>query len=272
MLISNTTHRKATPEMVWFFYCQLRDIKATARVRRSAASKLARKGSLSNRKFAILHLSAGHPAPSAIGVISMADTTQVETATRERTTKRSFYNAKNEESARALPDTAGAKVLFVENDFLLEMPFSEIPGFDDIPEGVLRQGFAFGVMTSATNTVGSSKLTLDEKIEACEARWDSIKNGAWSAERESGPRTNDLLEAASRVQAASGKPWDDARKAAFASKLANEEGFAKTVESNTSIKAQLDTIKLERAQRRAEKSAKAAENTTGTASGLDHLF
>lgn len=195
----------------------------------------------------------------------MVDIATTEATTRERTTKRIFVNAEGEESARALPDTVGGRVIFVETDYVVELDFTSISGYNSIPNGVLRQGFAFGVMTSVTNTVGSSKLSIDEKIEACEARWEAISKGTWQSEREgSGPRSNDYLEAAKRVQASSGKPWDETRTPLFLSKVSEDEGYTKTLLKNDAFRAHMDAIKLERAQARAAKSAIKAKDQTDT--------
>jgi|CXWL01.1.fsa_nt_gi hypothetical protein len=194
----------------------------------------------------------------------MADA-NVAADTKERTTKRSFVLSDGTEVSRATADVQSVRVIFVENDHVLDM------NLDDLEPGVLRAAAAFGVLTSVTNTVGSSKLSLDEKIDAAQGRWEALQGGSWSAERESGPGNTDLVEAAARVQAARGKPWGDTERGAFGLRLKNEEVKGKDLLANPTFKAQYDAIKAERAMERAKVSAAKAKTNANT-DGLDGLL
>lgn len=201
----------------------------------------------------------------------MADVSNAaETSKRPEQFKVLFKGADGTPGVRAPLNVVSMSIEQIGTGNVLEFSFEDLPGFADLPEGAVRAGAAFGIKTSITNTAGSKTLSADEKWDAIEDRAKVILANAWSAERETGPRTNDVVEAAARVQASRGKPMDDAARAAFATRLANEEIKSSDLLKNSAFRAAYDAIKLERWQAKAAKSAEAAK---GQASAdLDDLI
>lgn len=190
----------------------------------------------------------------------MNDTTLESGSTRTRAekTKRFFLNADGEPSPRTRLDSVAGRVHFVGSDETLEFRW------DDLTAEVQRAAGLFGIMTSVTNTVGRAGMTDEEMYQAASDRLATILDGEWSAERQVGPRTSDLIEAAARAFAERGMAFPAEKREEIRQKLADETTGAEyraTLLSKTSIKAHFEAIKAERAAERAAK-AKAAVETS----------
>lgn len=187
---------------------------------------------------------------------------------RAEKTVRSFLNADGESSPRARLDSVKGRVQFTGTSEVLDF------NYDDLSPEVARAAALFGIMTSVTNTVGKAGMTTDEMVEAAQARLDTILEGSWSAERQSGPRTNDLLEAATRYYAALNRPFSDEDKTELGRRLADEDsgdGLKKKLLAVDAFKAHYEAIKAERAAQRAAKAKAAAEATQEEAADLLNL-
>lgn len=170
---------------------------------------------------------------------------------RQEKTKRSFINGLGERSARAKLDSLRGQVVFVESGDTLEF------AWDDLTAEVQRAAGLFGIMVSVTNTVGRKDMTPQEMVSAAEDRLATILEGEWSAERQSGPRTSDLLEATSRAHQEQGKEFSEEKRAEIQAKLADEKegtAYRNFLLSKTAIKAHFEAIKAERAAQRAAKA------------------
>ena len=191
------------------------------------------------------------------------------TRTRAEKTKRFFLDESGEASPRAgLTSTAG-RIVFVETGDTLEFAYEELT-----PE-IRRAAALFGIMTSVTNTVGRADMTVDEMVDAATARLEAIvQDGRWSAERQSGPRTGDLVEAAARWYAERNKEFSAETRAAISQKLADEnegDAYRKKLLANESFAAHFAAIKAERAAERASK-AKAKLSGASTADEPESLL
>lgn len=178
-------------------------------------------------------------------------TGSASTSKRAEKTKRYFLDSKGEASPRASLQSVAGKIVFVGRE-------SEPLTFaiSDLTEDVKNAAALFGIMTSVTNTVGRADMTLDDMIEAAEARLKSIvEDGRWSAERESGPRTNDLIEAARRWYDAKGVAFTPEKVAAMQTRLENDPDYRVALQRNVAV--HFAAIKAERA---AERARKAQEN------------
>jgi hypothetical protein len=173
------------------------------------------------------------------------------TRTRAEKTKRSFFNAAGETSPRARLDSIGGKIIFLPSGEELDF------NWDDLTPEVQRAAGLFGIMTSTTNTVGRAGMTDDEMFQAASDRLGTILDGEWSAERQSGPRTSDLIEAAERAYTERGMTLSEEKIAEFKAKLSDEKTgpeFRAEMLSKTLIKAHFEAIKAERAAARAAKA------------------
>lgn len=172
---------------------------------------------------------------------------------RAEKTKRYFLDAEGEASPRASLKSVAGRIVFVGRESE-PLEFS----VDELTNDVKNAAALFGIMTSVTNTVGRADMTLDDMIEAAEARLKSIvEDGRWSAERESGPRTNDLIEAASRWYAEKGKTFSPEMVTKMQARLEAEPDYRASLQRNVAV--HFAAIKAERA---AERARKAQANAT----------
>lgn len=182
---------------------------------------------------------------------------------KTRITKRTFVDGSGEVSGRAGLETQTINVEFVDNGHNLVINMNELS------PGVLNAAAAFGLVTSITNAFGGMK-DVDEMIEAAEARLETLSEGQWAAERQTGERTSDLVEAICRVQAEAGVTVSDEARAEFAKRIKDESDplDRKTLLANARVAAAFEAIKLERAQARAAKKAQEAEGSSADLSDL----
>ncbi len=111
-------------------------------------------------------------------------------ATSNAKTIRTFYNAEGKPSNRAQKDTVRMTCEFVEEGKTLDMDW------DNVQSGVQNASGCFGAMTSVTNAAGGHHPTMSPFERACE-RWGTIReDGEWQGEREGGPQTGLVVEAA----------------------------------------------------------------------------
>jgi len=187
--------------------------------------------------------------------------TVASTRTRAEVSKRSYFNSEGDYSARASTATAGFRIEVINpagENYVREHDLSEFT-----PE-VLKAAAAYGIVTSATNTFGGKDLSFDERVALLDDRLDTfLKDEDWSAERQSGPRSSQLIEALVAVRAKANREtpqeWIDAKIAEL--KATPEK--AKEYMANPHVAAELSRIKAEAAIARAAKlEAKAGEQAT----------
>lgn len=188
----------------------------------------------------------------------MVDATSVEaTRTRREVSKRSFRSADGTYTSRANTSSVGFRIEFVENGHVIEHSLS------DFPEGVRNAAAAFGLVTSITNTFGGVKGPVEDAIEAAEDRLAVFLEGDWSAERQTGPRSSQLVEAFKALRDDHGLETTDDRIAKFVEDLKNEE-YAKTIMKDVQFAAKLQAIRAKAAAERAAKLAAKAESAEGS--------
>jgi hypothetical protein len=188
-------------------------------------------------------------------------------AKRAAKTQRLFYNKAGEESNRVGLDTVAWKLIYVPTGDHWEGKL------DDLTDEVRNAAALFGLITNITNAIGSKALTDAECIESIEARLEAFKEGRWTAERETGPRTSDLVAAMRALAAEQGRDFTEEQATALGAKFADEtNGPAerKKYMGNPQFKAHFDAIKLQRAQERLAKSKAAAAEASKT--DADDLF
>lgn len=177
--------------------------------------------------------------------------TEETTKTRAEVTKRSFKNKDGSYSGRATTDTVGFRIELVESGETFEHSLG------DFAEGVLAAAAAFGLVTSVTNTVGGKALSAQERAELLSDRLETLLEGDWSAERQSGPRSSQLLEAIIRVRTEGGAATSPEQREALALKLKDPEA-AKAYLANSKVAAAYADIKAKAALERAKKLASKA--------------
>ena len=181
------------------------------------------------------------------------------TRTRAEVTKRSFKNEAGEYTGRASTGTTGFRIELVESGDAFEHLLSEFS------PGVISAAAAFGLVTSITNTVGGKSLSAEERKELMQDRIDTLLDGEWSAERQSGPRSSQLLEAWVRVRTEAGKESTQEWKDKVSLELRDNPEKQKALLANPQVAAAYAAIKAEasiaRAKRLAEKAGASEVDT-----------
>lgn len=185
------------------------------------------------------------------------------TRTRAEVSKRSFLNKDGSYSGRATTDTVGFRIELVDGGQVYEH------ALEDFQPGVLAAAAAFGLVTSVTNTIGGKTLSAEERAELLQDRLDTLLEGDWSAERQSGPRSSQLLEALIQVRKDAGKesPQDWQDKISLALRASPEK--AKEYLANPLVAAAYAKIKADAAIARAKKMQEKAKGSDASADFLN---
>jgi hypothetical protein len=182
----------------------------------------------------------------------MSDTSnEVATSKKARNVENFYIGKDGSRSARPMADVVSFGKKFLSNGHEI------VKDLSDFSQSSLAQAAAFGLQQVGQNAYGAA-ADDDERIEMLESRWESIQNGNWSADRQVGPRSSDLVDAFAQARADQGKDSSDEWKETIRQKLESGEIAAKDLQANPLIKAKLDAIKAARAAERAKKSAEAA--------------
>jgi hypothetical protein len=186
----------------------------------------------------------------------MTDTSsEAATSTKKARNVENFYfNEKGERSARPMPDVVGFGKKFLGSGQEV------VRHLVDFHQESLAQAAAFGLQQVGQNAYGAA-TDDDERQDMLEARWESIQGGNWSADRQVGPRSSDLVDAFAQARADQGKESSDEWKETIRQKLESGEIAAKDLQANPLIKAKLDAIKAARAAERAKASAAKATDS-----------
>lgn len=183
----------------------------------------------------------------------MSDTSNEVAATPKKARNvEIFYIAKDgSRAARPQADVIGFGKKFLDTGAEMSAKL------EDFTTEVLRQAAAFGFQQVTQNAYGAA-TDGEERQELAEARLETLLGGSWASDRQSGPRSSDLLEAWAQARADGGKEATDEWRESAKQKLESGEVTAKDLQANPRIKAKLDQIRAERAAERAKKSAEAA--------------
>lgn len=184
----------------------------------------------------------------------MADATSIGKNTRERKTTRWFTSPDGRKAPRAHLEADGFGIEFVGTGEVLEAKLADFK-----PE-VVNAAALFGFVTSITNAAGGADKSLEDAVYAASERLDALLKGDWSAERETGMRTADIIEAARRINDARGVKTDveDLRQ-----RLTSGQLDPKDLLSNARFAATIAAIQAEK------KQAKAAELAAKVGKGDD---
>ena len=192
----------------------------------------------------------------------MSDTSNEATTPKKARNVEIFYiDSKGARAARPQPDVVSFGKRFIGSGKEL------VQELRDFSQEVLAQAAAFGLQQVTQNAYGAA-TDDDERMELAEARLETLLSGSWSSERQSGPRSSDLVDAWAQARADGGKDVDEDWKAMARQKLESGEVTAKSLQDNPRIKAKLDAIKAERAIARAKASAESLGKSSGASDGL----
>lgn len=180
----------------------------------------------------------------------MTDVQESKSTAKSRNVENFYIAADGSRAARPQADVVAFGKKFLANGHEI------VKKLHDFPEAILSQAAAFGLQQVIQNAYGAA-ADDDERIELAEARLETLEGGSWAADRQTGPRSSDLLDAWAAARAEAGATADDAWKDMARAKLESGEVTAKDLQANARIKAKLDAIKAARAVERAKKSAEA---------------
>lgn len=177
---------------------------------------------------------------------------------RKRQSKcvKTFITNSGEETARAGGDVKAIKFFFPERDE------TQVMNLSDLSDEMVAAAAAFGISTSVSNTFGAADMSVDDAIEAAAARWETLVGGTWSGERETGPRTSLLLEAAKLLRSKSGIAPDKNWEEAFTAKITSGEVTAKNLLAKPQFAAAYEEIKSQRQEERRKRAAEKAGTDT----------
>lgn len=173
--------------------------------------------------------------------------------TKPRQVDRFFVDKDGKSQPRAFPEAV--KVIHSwknRDDLKLEMDISQLS------DEMKICAIAFGISQVVGNAYGG-ETDPDEAFDKGESRWETILGGKWATERESGPRTGDLVEAFAKAYEDKGKKVTEEWKAQVAEQINSGAIDQKEALKNPLVRAAFDAIKLRRAQERAAKSLEAAK-------------
>jgi hypothetical protein len=179
----------------------------------------------------------------------MVDATVVEKPTRSAVTKRTFKKADGTYSSRASTESTGFKIEFLKSGNSIEQELG------DFSTEVLNAAALFGLVTSITNAMGG-ETDPDEQFNTASDRLQTLLDGEWAAERQTGPRTSDLLEGFVAYRQKNGVETDQARRDEFLAMI-KQEGFnaKKYLDERPKLAAEVAAIKAARAAEKAKSLA-----------------
>lgn len=187
-------------------------------------------------------------------------------AAKRKVAKRTYVDSEGKEFTNPTPQCVGVKFTFAETGRKLVMRV------DELSNEVLAQAALFGIKTAVGNAYGG---VADDDIEdAAETRWLTMKeDGKWSSDRVVGPRTSDIAMAILEAKIRAGtiddnEPAREAELEAIKAKAEADDEYLKGASKNAHVKAELERIKLKRAQERADKAEARAEDSDAELAGL----
>lgn len=203
-------------------------------------------------------------------------------ATRNRVAQKVHVNSKGERSNRSQPDVRRVEFHFFDGaadaegkptvSTVLGIDLSDVPGVGKLTDGVARQALAHGIAQKVGDEYSGSGHDTEKSINAAQAMIDRILAGEWLTEREGGSARGDtiLREAMLTVLANAGKSVDPndevgARNIAKVDEILGDKDQASKWKARPDVKAEMETIKIRRAQERQAKAAEAAGKQDATA-------
>lgn len=183
-----------------------------------------------------------------------------EVSTRKRGTKciKSFVLNDGSDVSRSSGEVKSVKFHFPGLDETMLMDL------DALSPEMIRAAAAFGLSTSVSNTFGAADMDESDAFEAASSRWETLLNGQWSGDRETGPRTSLIIKAARRVQEDAGKTVDPAWEESFKAKLLAGDITLKSLQSRPIFAAAYETIRAEAAEARRKAAAEKAKASGDT--------
>lgn len=200
-------------------------------------------------------------------------------STKGRVLRRLFANDDGTVTGRAGLDV-NTVIFKSEDDKEIRVDLAQFfPGGKLPSPCVGRAAAAFGINTSAGNVVGTLERERDEEgritgtphpedvLEAIKDRIETFAAGRWAEESAAGgPRTSLMLEAAIAFRKAGGKEPDADWLAKTRQRLDEDKEWSKSLMQHDGFRSHLESIKLARAQARANA---AAEKAKGSSKPLD---
>jgi hypothetical protein len=154
------------------------------------------------------------------------------------------------------------------NGHKMVMELSELFPDGHLPEpSVGRAAVGAGINTSVGNVCGGI-ADIDEAIDAAESRWSVLTDGQWTAERKTGPRIGDLVDAWAKFRADRGADGSEAWKAEGRRILKAGLKTPKELLDMSALKAEYLAIKAKRSAERAEAARKVAGTSSQDTSSL----
>lgn len=159
-----------------------------------------------------------------------------------------------------------------EDETEVRFPLAPIFGGTLPAPGVGRAAAAFGINTSAGNTIGTLDKDEDGNVHpddvkvAVEDRLATFTAGRWSEESAAGgPGTSLRLETMIKFRKdVNGKDADDAWKTAMRAKLEDDKEFWKNLMGDPAFRTVHEALKAERAASRAKAAAEKSKGLTST--------
>lgn len=189
--------------------------------------------------------------------MSEVEATTTATRTRPEVTKRSFSLPDGSYVGRSSTRADGFRIELIESGQVFEHKLKEFS-----PE-VIHAAALFGIVTSVTNAIGGKGLSVEERGELLENRLATFLEGEWASERESGPRSSQLLEAIVQVRADNGKDSSQEWRDAMSIKLKDDQETRNGYMNNPLVRAALEKIKADAAAKRAAAAAAKAGESKG---------
>lgn len=204
---------------------------------------------------------------------------------RNRVAAKVHVDSKGAQHFRAVPDVRRVEFHFFDGAADAEgkatvgtkvgIDLSDVPGIGKLGDGVARQAMAHGIAQKVGDEYSGSGDDTNASIESAQAMIDRILAGEWLTEREGGSSRGDtiLREAIVLVLSRAGKVMEGDTPEAVANQAKLEEilgdkAKAKSWRNRPDVKAEVERIKIERAQARMEK-AQAAAGSADTSAGMD---
>lgn len=194
---------------------------------------------------------------------------EVEASNGKRAVKclRRFRNSDGSITPRSTTEVE-AVIFEFPNGHKMVMELKELFPDNILPEvSVGRAAVGAGINTSVGNVCGGIS-DIDEAIDAAESRWATLTDGQWTADRKTGPRIGDLVDAWAKFRADRGADGSEAWKAEGRRILKAGLKTPKELLEMSALKAEYLAIKAKRSADRAEAARKAAGTSSQDTSSL----
>lgn len=138
--------------------------------------------------------------------------------------------------------------------------------FASLPESVRICAGLQGVVTRFQRSYQTLK-EIDKVVEAFDETLADLENGVWIEFAAGEPKVTQLAKAVAMALEAKGEEVDEARRQSIIDKLKNAD-FATKAKENPQVMANLATLQLEAAKKRADERMKAASESNAELTGF----